>query len=425
MKLLVRKSRANGSISIPGSKSHTIRAVAIATMATGTSEILSPLVSHDTLSAIDAAMSIGATVSRGDDVVWSIAGTGGRFNPGEITMDMGNSGTSLRIFTGIASLADAKISFNGDSSLSSRPMKPLLDALSNLGAIIADAGDGRCPFSIKGPLHGGSTSIDGASSQFLTSLLLSLPLAHSKSRVKVFGLNEKPYVEMTLKWLADEGIQLEYPDDLSHFTIKGNQTYPAFEKRIPADFSTAAFPLAAAAATQGEVRIEGLDFSDYQGDKIVFDRVAEMGAEIAKSSTTTFVSASTPLSGRSFDLNATPDALPVLSVLGALARGETRLLNCPQARIKETDRIECMACELSKMGAIIEELDDGMIIKESNLNGDVELESYDDHRITMALAVAGMATDGDTVINDAESAAVTYPSFVEDFKKLGAEMQMI
>ena len=426
MKLLVRKSRANGSISIPGSKSHTIRAVAIATMASGKSKIVAPLVSHDTLSAIDAAASLGATVSRGDDAIWTIDGTGGRFTPGDITMEMGNSGTSLRIFTGIASLADSQISFNGDSSLSSRPMKPLLDALAHLGARIADNGDGRCPFSIQGPVNGGSTSIDGASSQFLTSLLLSLPLALSNSTVKVVGLNEKPYVEMTLKWLVDEGIQLEYPDDMSHFTIKGNQTYPAFEKRMPADFSTAAFPLAAAAATQGEVRIEGLDFSDYQGDKMVFDRVAELGAEIAKLSITTLVSATAPLNGCFFDLNSTPDALPVLSVLGALAQGETRLLNCPQARIKETDRIDCMTRELRKMGAVIEELDDGMIITGgSDLEGNVELESYDDHRITMALAVAGMATDGDTVINDAESAAVTYPSFVEDFKKLGADMEMI
>jgi 3-phosphoshikimate 1-carboxyvinyltransferase len=337
---------------------------------------------------------------------------------------MGNSGTSLRVFTGIASLADSTISFDGDSSLRSRPMKPLFDALAHLGARIADD-NGRCPFSIQGSVGGGSTSIDGASSQFLTSLLLCLPLAHSNSTVKVFGLNEKPYVEITLKWLADEGIQIEYPDDMSHFTIKGNQTYPAFEKRMPADFSTAAFPLAAAAATCGEVRIQGLDFNDYQGDKAVFDRVSEMGAEIAKSSSETVVSASAPLHGASFDLNSTPDALPVLSVLGALAKGETKLLNCPQARIKETDRIECMTRELRKMGAVVEELDDGMIITGSILNGDVELESYDDHRIAMALAVAGMATDGETVINDAESVAVTYPSFVEDFTKLGADMEMI
>lgn len=425
MKLLVRESKAYGSISIPGSKSHTIRAVAIAAMADGKSKIIAPLVSHDTLSALDAAGSLGVKVSRGDDSAWTIDGTGGVFKVGDVSINMGNSGTSLRVFTGIATLAGSKISFDGDSSLRSRPMKPLLDALAHLGARIADGDDGRCPFSIQGPVNGGFASIDGASSQFLTSLLLSLPLARSNSTVKVFGLNEKPYVEMTLKWLADEGIQLEYPDDMSYFTIQGNQSYPAFEKRIPADFSTAAFPLAAAAVTQGDVTIQGLDFTDFQGDKVVFDRVAEMGAEIAKLSSDTVVSASAPLNGCSFDLNATPDALPVLSVLGALAQGETKLLNCPQARIKETDRIECMARELRKMGAVVTELEDGMIITGSVLNGDVELESYDDHRITMALAVAGMATEGVTVINDAESAAVTYPSFVEDFKKLGADMEMI
>ncbi|NOY75279.1 MAG: 3-phosphoshikimate 1-carboxyvinyltransferase, partial [Kiritimatiellaeota bacterium] len=282
MKLLVRESKLSGSISIPGSKSHTIRAVAIAAMAEGRSRILAPLVSNDTLAAVSAAMSLGAGVDRGNDDIWTVDGLGGMFNIGDLMLVLGNSGTSLRVFAGIASLADSTISFDGDASLRSRPMKPLLQALSRLGVETTDS-DGHCPISVRGPLSGGATGIEGASSQFLTSLLLCLPLARTDSIVKVFKLNEKPYVEMTLKWLADEGIQIEYPDDMSHFTIKGGQTYPAFEKRMPADFSTAAFPLAAAAATGSEIDILGLDFNDYQGDKLVFGFVAEMGAEIVKS----------------------------------------------------------------------------------------------------------------------------------------------
>jgi 3-phosphoshikimate 1-carboxyvinyltransferase len=238
------------------------------------------------------------------------------------------------------------------------------------------------------------------------------------------GLNEKPYVEMTLKWLRDEGIQLEYPEDMSHFTLKGRQHYPSFDVTIPADFSTATFPLVAAAATGGDVKILNLDFEDHQGDKAVFDYVAEMGAEITRNDLETIVSAPFPLHGSSFDLNATPDALPAMSVLGALADGETRLLNCPQARIKETDRIECMTRELRKMGANVKELEDGMILRGSQLRG-AELESYGDHRIVMALAVAGMTAEGETVINGAEAAAVTYPTFVEDFKKLGVDMELV
>ena len=424
MRLLVRKSEVNGVISVPGSKSHTIRAVAIATLASGTSRIEAPLVSQDTLSALRSAEALGAIVTRGDDSEWSIAGTDGSVECCDISIDMGNSGTSLRIFAGLAALADSKISFDGDSSLRSRPMGTLLDALEELGAEV-ESSDGRCPISVIGPLRGGHVVIDGRSSQFITSLLLTLPLAPSDSTVKVLGLNEKPYVEMTLKWLADEGIQLEYPDDMSHFNIKGGQCYPIFEKRIPADFSTAAFPMAAAAATRGYVEIVGLDFKDFQGDKFVFDFVSEMGAEIAKTSASTTVSSSVTLRGRAFDLNATPDALPALAVLGALAKDETRLLNCPQARIKETDRIECMARELRKMGAGVEELEDGMVISAPVSNGDVELESYGDHRIAMALAVAGMATDGETVINDAECAAVTYPGFIDDFKAIGADFTVI
>ncbi|MCK5845572.1 MAG: 3-phosphoshikimate 1-carboxyvinyltransferase, partial [Victivallales bacterium] len=392
MKLLVRKSKANGSINVPGSKSHTIRALAIATMAEGHSEILNPLVSEDTLSALVAAEALGAKIARGDDTLWNIKGCGGNLKTSELSVDMRNSGTSLRVFAGIASLADSRVSFDGDASLRSRPMRPLLDALSDLGVETTDS-NGHCPISVRGPIKGGSTSVNGASSQFLTSLLLSLPLARSGSSLKVLNLNEKPYVEMTLKWLADEGIQLQYPDDMSRFEIKGGQKYPAFKKRIPGDFSTAAFPLAAAAATGGVVDIQGLDFDDYQGDKRVFEFVSEMGAEIARNATSARVSSSAPLTGAAFDLNSTPDALPILSVLGALAQGETRLLDCPQARIKETDRIECMTRELRKMGANVEELPDGMVISSGPLiDEDVELESYGDHRIAMALAVAGMAT---------------------------------
>ena len=422
MKIKVKKSKLDGIISVPSSKSHTIRAIAIAAVADGKSKIYNPLISEDSTAALNAAKLLGAKISVTNGV-WKINGTAGALTKNINVIDMQNSGTSLRIFTGLAATADFQITFDGDSSLRTRPMTPLLSALEKLGVSVTSTG-GRCPLTISGPITGGKTIVEGTSSQFLTSLLIALPLAEKDSYIKVVGLNEIPYIEMTLDWLCREGIEIEYPEDMSCFKIKGNQTYPPFETTIPADFSTAAFPLAGAVLTQGKVAIRDLEFDDHQGDKAVFEFMSMMGANIAKKKRVTEVSAFEQLTGKSFDLNATPDALPVMAVAGALSSGITSLENCPQARIKETDRIKCMSCELRKMGAKITELEDGMIIESSELHG-AEVESYGDHRIAMALTIAGMCASGETIVNGAEAAAVTYPDFVKDFQKLNADIVVI
>ncbi len=420
MNLKINKSTLNGTISVPGSKSHTIRAMAIATAAEGRSLIHHPLISEDTLAGIHASEALGTKIIK-SEALWKIDGTGGNFIKKSNLVNMQNSGTSLRIFAGLASLADFSITFDGDDSLRSRPMWPLTSALEKLGVGINNT-NGCCPMTVTGPVKGGKTIVEGTSSQFLTSLLIALPMAEKDSYIKVIGLNEIPYIEMTLDWLCKEGIELEYPGDMSHFKIKGGQKYPAFDITIPADFSTASFPLVGAVLTKGKVNIRNLDFEDHQGDKAVFDYMKEMGATITKKTDITVVEMTEKPTGKTFDLNATPDALPVMAVAGALAEGKTSLVNCPQARIKETDRIKCMSCELRKMGARIEELEDGMIITGSELQG-AEVESYGDHRIAMALAIAGMTASGETIINGAEATAITYPTFIKDFKKLHADIE--
>ncbi len=421
MNIRVRRSKLEGRILVPGSKSHTIRAVAIASAADGVSVIRAPLASEDTIACADAARSMGADVQISSDS-WTVKGVSGKFTPPVGTIDLRNSGTSLRIFAGLAAVAGCPACFDGDSSLRTRPMKPLVDALTSLGAEIESHGDGFCPIKILRPAVGGNTSLECKSSQFLSSLLIAMPLAPKDSFVKILSLNEKPYVEMTLGWLLKQGIQLEYPDDLSCFHIKGKQSYSAFDEVIPADFSTASFPLVAAAVTQGKVVIENLDFSDMQGDKAVFGYIELMGASVERGEGHTTVSMGDTLVGQDFDLNSTPDALPVMAVAASLANGTTRLMNCPQARIKETDRIKCMTCELRKMGADIKELPDGMMIRGGELEG-CTVDGHGDHRIVMALTIAGMAAKGETVITGAEAAAVTYPSFVQDFIALGANIR--
>jgi 3-phosphoshikimate 1-carboxyvinyltransferase len=297
-------------------------------------------------------------------------------------------------------------------------MAPVLSALEMLGAKTVSK-DGKCPLSIQGPIRGGKTSVEGKSSQFLTAILLAVPLIEGDTEISVFNLNEKPYVEITLDWLNRQNIKYEYSKDLLSFKIKGAQAYRPFELTIPADFSTATFPLVAAAVTGGEVTIRNLDFNDRQGDKEVFSYLEKMGMDIKRGFEKTIVKSSGRLSGVDLDLNSTPDALPAMAVAACFASGTTRLLNVPQARIKETDRIACMTCELRKMGADIEELPDGMVIRNSKLHG-TEVDSYHDHRIAMALAIAGLNAEGKTLVKNAESAAVTYPEFVDDFRRLGA-----
>lgn len=422
MKIKVRKSRVNGEITIPGSKSHSIRAVAVAAMAKGVSTINAPLISEDTLSCLAAAEAFGAGVEKKNGA-WIIHGFNGKFRNPCKTIDMGNSGTSLRIFTGLAATADFKVSFDGDESLRTRPMHQLLDALRQLG-VKTESEKGKCPVSVHGPIKGGSAEVNGQSSQFLSSLLFASPLALSDTELKIFNLNEKPYVEITLDWLRKQEIQFKCSEDFSWFKIKSGQSYKAFESTIPADFSTATFPLVAAALTGGKVNIRNLDFNDRQGDKEVFGYLKKMGAKIEKKPLWTTVTAEAQLSGTELDLNSTPDALPAMAVAASLSNGITKLLNVPQARIKETDRIACMTKELRKMGARITELPDGMIIEGGLLKG-AELESYKDHRIVMSLAIAGLCAEGETIINDAEAAAVTYPDFINDFKKLGSDIEIL
>ncbi len=422
MKLSVRKSKIKGDLTIPGSKSHTIRALAIASLAPGVSVIKAPLVSEDTISCLSAAGALGAWIKRGDDTVWKIHGMGGHLLEPATTLNMGDSGTGMRLFSAISSLASFPVKFDGDSSLRTRPMAPLLSALKALG-VKTESADGYCPCSVQGPLHGGETEVDGTSSQYLSALLLAAPLAPEDTILNVPKLNEVPYVEMTLSWLKKQNIVIKHTKNFTRFHIVGRQTYQPFMQKIPGDFSTAAFPLCAAAVTGGSVRVSNLDFSDPQGDKAIIDHLRAMGCKIDVMGDMVVVRERAKLRGAELDLNATPDLLPVLAVVAACANGTTILKNVPQARIKETDRIDVMTTELAKMGVKVTQFEDGMSI----VGGPIQparVDSHRDHRVAMALAVAGLAAankDDFTVIDEAECCAVTYPSFLADFQSLGAE----
>jgi 3-phosphoshikimate 1-carboxyvinyltransferase len=424
MKLRCERSTLRGAVEIPGSKSHTIRAVAIACLAAGESRIRRPLESADARSALKAFTQLGAQV-RETTNEWRITGTGGDLRAPAQPMDVGNSGTTMNVTLGACSLLrNGQAVLTGDPQIQRRSSAALMNALNELGAHIRDLkGTGCAPFEVRGTLRGGETSIEATSSQYLTSLLMATPLAAGDSHLRVPLLNERPYVGMTLDWLARQGIRVQVADDWSDFRVPGGQFYRPVDRRIPADFSSATFFLAAGALPGNAVECRGLDYTDTQGDKAIVEYLRQMGAEIEVEADAIRVRAK-DLRGCELDINATPDALPMLAALACFARGETRLVNVPQARAKETDRIAVMREELSKMGGDVEELPDGLIIRESRLRGAV-VHSHDDHRVVMALAVAATQAEGATVIEHAEAMSVTYPGFADSLRALGGYAEPI
>ncbi|MHC4743259.1 MAG: 3-phosphoshikimate 1-carboxyvinyltransferase [Planctomycetota bacterium] len=424
MKLIAKKSRLKGTVTIPASKSHTIRAVAIASLASGQSIIRAPLLSGDTSAVVSCYRALGAQIDTSDPHEWKVAGTAGQIAvPGE-TINVGNSGTTLRIAMGSAALAEPgqPINFTGDEQIQARPVAPLIDALNDLGAECASVRNNGCaPVTIVGRLSGGKTTIACKTSQYLSSLLLCTPLAAGDTEINVSLLNEPDYVQMTLDWLDKQQIQYENRD-MRQFQVKGKQSYKAFDAAVPADFSSATFFLCAAALLGDEVTILGLDFSDSQPDKAVVDYLKAMGADITVNGDSVVVRAA-PLKGAEIDMNRTPDALPAMAATAAFAEGTTRLINVPQARNKETDRISCMAEELGKIGVEAEELPDGLVICGGSPRPG-KLHGWADHRIVMALAIAGMALEGQCEIDTAEATSVTFPDYAELMRSLGADMEL-
>jgi 3-phosphoshikimate 1-carboxyvinyltransferase len=348
-------------------------------------------------------------------------------------IDVGNSGTTLYLALAAAGLGSVPFEFTGDEQIQRRNAGPLLEALAGLGVRAESRNnDGCVPIVIQGPWRGGTVSLPCPTSQYLSALLLAAPLAPGVSVIEVPLLNERPYIEMTLSYLKAQGIPWKAAPDFSRFEIPGGSSWKPFSRSVPGDFSSAAFPGCAAAISGGPVTILGLDPDDPQGDKCFFDMLAQMGCEVkwerlradktAETAWSLTVSRAGPLRGGNFDCNAVPDLLPAVAVTAAFAAGDTVLFNVAHARIKETDRIAVMARELGKLGVNSRERPDGLIIhgRSSESSGAAKgglsggtVDGHGDHRIVMAFAAAALGAAGPVEIEGAESAAVTYPGFLE------------
>jgi 3-phosphoshikimate 1-carboxyvinyltransferase len=411
------QSRVSGIIAASPSKSATHRAIVLAALSNAPSLIRRALRSEDTEATIEGVAAFGAHLSRdgGDLRVTSDA-----LRVPTKQIDARNSGTTLRLLSGVASLVPGTTTLTGDSSLQKRPMGPLLDALRALGVEAASlGGDGRPPVEIRGVLRGGSANVPGdVSSQFLSSLLVVCPLAGADSEIRVLPpVRSEPYVQMTCEMMHRFGVDVTVDDGV--YRTRGRQAYRGTDVDVPGDFSSSAFPLVAAAITDGDVTVTGLDVDEPQGDRAILGILRSFGAQIDISAGGVRVRGGR-LTAQTVDIGDTPDLFPILAVLASQAEGETRFLNGSHLRFKESDRIEATVSMIRGLGGHAEATEDGCLVSGPShlLGGSVDTRG--DHRILMAGAVAGLVARGSTDLSDPWSFRVSYPSFLADFQALGA-----
>ncbi|NGX43016.1 MAG: 3-phosphoshikimate 1-carboxyvinyltransferase [Chlamydiae bacterium] len=423
-KFVIKPGNVRGEVAIPPSKSHTLRGILFASLARGKSLITNPLESPDATAMVKACKMLGAGIEReGRD--FAIKGVGGKISSEEHTIDAGNSGLVLRLIVGIAALGRQPIVITGDHSIcNQRPMGPMLDALQQLGVRAESVhGNGYAPLIVQGPLQGGQALISGEDSQPISALLMAGSLCPKGLKLKVTDPGEKPWIDMTLHWLRRLGTKVEH-DSYTQYDVAGGTIWDGFTYNVPGDWSSAAFPLAAALVTGSELTIHNVCTSDCQGDKAIVEILQRMGAVIEVRGDSLIISPSGKLKGVEVDLNDCIDAIPILSVVACYASGTTRITNTSVAKTKECNRIACIASELKKMGAQILETEDGLIIRGAKLHG-AEVESHRDHRMAMSLTVAALGATGATTVNDVACVSKTYGSFAESFQKMGANIEVM
>ena len=397
----------------PCSKSYAQRALAVALLAKGRSVLRNMDFCKDTLSALDCIQMLGAKVERTDDN--TIVVDGG-LAPQSDSLCVGESGLSARLFTPIASLCREPIVINGEGTLLYRPMDMMIHPLRRLGVDVRDGG-GRLPIEVCGPMQGGEIDVDGSvSSQFVTGLLLSLPLADNDTVINVAGAVSKPYLDMTIDTAARFGVAIEH-NDYEQFYIAGGQSYTPTDYAVEGDWSAAAM-LLVAGAVAGEVTVKNLSMLSKQADVAVCDALVRAGAELTTEDNTV-TAAHRELRGFEFDATNCPDLFPALATLAAAAEGESRIVGTRRLEHKESNRAEAIRKEFGKIGIEVDLSEPNVMkITGGKITGGVEVESYGDHRMAMTLAVAALLSDREITIKGAECVSKSYPDFFETLSML-------
>ena len=448
MKAIAKKSVLSGHITVPGSKSHTIRALILATMAEGTSHISNPLPSNDCLSTAAAVRKVGAEVDFGDEssadgLMWTVKGAGSQLHLPTDQIDVGNSGSLMYFLCPVLSTLPGLCTFTGDESICRRPVNHLLDALCQFGAkgksLNAESGGTTPPFSFCGPIDVNKKLVtEGALSQYISGFMMAASRLNGTLHMELTNPKETPYLTMTKLWLESLGVPVSISPDFKQISVTGPVPFKAFDRAVPSDWEGVAFPLIAALISESQITIDNIDGSGSQGDDKIVEVLQSVGADIdwRKDSDELIVkggkkltTASLPEGQLTVEMSAFPDAICALAVAACFIEGKTVFTDIDICRKKETDRIKAMTSELTKLGAHI--VDEGyrMVVYGDggkSLHGGV-VESYKDHRIVMSLACLGLGlAEGEKVtVNDSEWCSVTFPGFFEAMNKIGAGFEVI
>lgn len=426
MDVIVRPSHVYGKVRAPPSKSYSHRAIFAASMADGKSIVENVSSSEDVSATIGACMKLGAGIEREGDNL-KIYGFSIPRIPDDV-IDVRNSGTTLRIVTGISCLVpEGYVVITGDESIRRRPMQPLLDALCILGSSCWSTRlNGCAPIIVKGGgLKGGTASMTGeVSSQFVSSILFASPKAFNDTTLFIEGrLVSRPYVDATIKVLRLFGVDVKN-ENYSVFHARSEQEFRPSRFVVPGDFGLAGFIMAAALMTGGCVTVECLDTSLPQADAEILSILIRMGADVRidEANASVTVKGGGYLEGGSFDLSDCPDLLPVVAALSTICRGAVEIGGVAHARFKESDRLRNLSMALSSVGMNVKELQDGMIISKGERLRYAVLDPQGDHRLAMAYCLLGLVAEGGCKVLGVDCIRVSYPNFLEDLRGLGVEV---
>lgn len=422
----VRPGPVSGTVRAPGSKSETHRAFLLAAQSVEPCLVRSPLLSADTQATLACLHAMGARLHLDAGADGSVQFLPAGLRPPREALDCRNSGTTLRLLAATAARFATDVTLTGDDSLRGRPNGRLLDALASLGVRCSSA-DGKAPLTVRGPLRSGAVTFPpGTSSQFASALLLSLPFVAGSSTVDLQPpVSSAPYLDVTLELASAFGLHIgreEHPG--RRFHVPGRQQAKATSHAVSGDWSGAAFPLVAAAITGGRVTVQGVRADSPQGDRAITDFLRAFGAKVTVAADSVTAEGGALASPGTVDVRATPDLFPALCVLAACSRGTTTFTGGAALRAKESDRITAMADGLRRMGIACDERPDGIAVTGGRLRG-ASVASLGDHRIHMAFAVAGLAAEGTTLVDDPACAAVSYPGFHDAMAALGAKAALL
>lgn len=421
MKCKVEKSKISGQVICPPNKSYTHRAIFLASLAGNNSTVKNVLLSADTIATIEACKKFGADIEVKDSSI--IVKNSIKIGTKVPEINTENSGTTIRIAAGIASLFSEEIILTGDSSLQKRPMQPLLDALSSIGAQCQST-NGNPPIKIKGRISGGDVKIPGNfSSQFISALFICAPMTEKGINLIIEEeLVSKPYLDATIATMRKFGVSVQTLIPYKRYNISP-QIYKDTVFTVPIDFSSLALLLSAVVLNGEKVAIKGNIGNLPQGDEMFIDILEQLGVKVNINEEVIEIKTPEKLKGGKFDLSNSPDLLPPLAILALKSSEPIEIFNVKHARLKETDRIAIIAREIVKLGIKVQEKEDGLILEPSNKITGAELNSEEDHRLFMAFCIAGMYI-GNCVVTDPQSVKVSYPNFIEEMKRLGANIQI-